>query len=57
MSYSSSFVQAQPTAEIAATSIKTATKNHASAVIKKEITTKILLFIAIISCLVLAVNI
>ena len=56
MSYVSSFVQAQPTAKIVVTEnrpVKAAT--NVPAVARKEATTKIFLFAAILACLVLAV--
>lgn len=57
MSYVSSFVHAQPQTEIVVTERKVEQPVRVSAVAKKEATTKILLFVAIITCLVLAVNI
>lgn len=57
MSYVSSFVHAQPQTEIVVTERKIEQPARVSAVAKKEATTKILLFVAIITCLVLAVNI
>lgn len=56
MSYVSSFVQAQPTAKIVVTENKPAKAvTHISTVARKEATTKIFLFAAILACLVLAV--
>ena len=58
MSYVSSFVHAQqPTATITVTDNKAAHATKAKAIAKKEATTKILLFVAILACLALAVNI
>lgn len=58
MSYVSSFVHAQqPTANIVVTETKTVNYTPAKSIVKKEATTKILLFVAIIACLALAVNI
>ncbi len=58
MSYVSSFVQAQPTAKIVVTEnepVKAAVQ--VPAIARKETTTKIILFAAILACLVLAVTI
>lgn len=56
MSYvTSPFVQAQPTAKIVVTEHKVATDQRVQAVTRKETTTKILLFVTILACLVLAV--
>ncbi len=58
MSYVSSFVQAQPTAKIVVTENKPAKAvTQVSAVARKEATTKIFLFVAILTCLVLAIAI
>jgi|GEM_PF-4789158 len=54
MSYVSSFVQAQPV-KIIATEQKVEKAPVANTTARKEVTTKILLFIGIITCLVLAV--
>lgn len=56
MSYVSSFVQAQPAAKIVVTENKPArAATHTPAVARKEATTKIFLFAAILVCLVLAI--
>lgn len=55
MSYSSSFVQAQPIAETRTAKVDTAQK--AKAITRKDTTTKVLLFVAIIACVALAVSI
>lgn len=58
MSYVSSFVQAQPTAKIVVTENKPVqTAPQAHTVARKETTTKIFLFVAILACLVLAIAI
>ena len=59
MSYAtSSFVQAQP-AQVIVKPVETAKAQtkRVQASVRKEATTKILLFVAIVACLVLAVNI
>lgn len=59
MSYAtSSFVQAQP-AQVIVKPVETAKAQtkKVQAAVRKEATTKILLFVAIVACLVLAVNI
>mgnify|MGYP007037738944 CR=1 FL=1 len=57
MSYVSSFVHTQPTAKIVVTENKPVQTAQVSAVARKESTTKIFLFVAILACLVLAVAI
>lgn len=57
MSYVSSFVHAEPTAKLVAAEKATPKVDPAKAITKKETTTKIILFIAIVTCIVLAVNI
>jgi len=58
MSYVSTFVHTQPTAKIVVTESKPVeAKAKASVVSRKETVTKILLFTAIMVCLVLAVTI
>lgn len=57
MSYVSSFVHAKPTTEILAKENKATHAKATSVAAKKELTTKIVLFAAIIICLVVAVNI
>lgn len=58
MSYVSSFVQAQPTAKIVVTENKPVQAiPRVSTVARREATTKIFLFVAILACLVLAVAI
>ena len=58
MSYVSSFVQAQPTAKIVVTENKPVKAVvQIPAIARKEATTKIFLFVAILACLVLAVAI
>lgn len=57
MSYVSSFVHAEPTAKLVAAEKATPTIDPTKAITKKETTTKIILFIAIVTCIVLAVNI
>ncbi len=55
MSYTTNFVHAQPVAEVK--SAKATATQKAKAVTRKDTTTKILLFVAIVTCVVLAVNI
>ena len=55
MSYLTNFVHAQPIAE--PTTAKATTTEKTKAVTRKDTTTKILLFVAIVTCVVLAVNI
>lgn len=57
MSYISSFVQAQPATKIVAADQKSQKAVQHNVITRNNIATKILLFAAIITCLVLAINI
>lgn len=57
MSYVSSYVHAQPQGNVVATENIVKQSAAVKATVRKEATTKILLFVAIVTCLVLAINI